>query len=79
MKNPTPSEIIAARIAAGQSTAEAGAEVYAAARTWQQWEAGDRKMPRSVWELYLLHTGQHPEKKLVKKPQTPLRKRSVSA
>lgn len=79
MNNPTQSEIIAARTNAGHTTTEAGAEVYAAARTWQQWEAGDRKMPRSVWELYLLHTGQHPEKKLVKKQQTPLRKRSVSA
>lgn len=79
MNNPTPSEIMAARTAAGQSTAEAAAEVCSAARTWQQWEAGDRKMPRAVWELYLLHTGQHPEKKLVKRSLTHLRKRSMSA
>ena len=79
MNNPTKSEIIAARAMAVQSTAEAAAEVHASARAWQQWEAGDRKMPRAVWELYLLHTGQHPEKKLVKKPLTPLRKRSMSA
>ena len=79
MNNPTIQEIATARATAGQSTTEAAAEVYAAVRTWQQWEAGDRTMPRAVWELYLLHTGQHPEKKLVKKPLTPLRKRSMSA
>jgi hypothetical protein len=79
MNNPTIQEIISARTHAGQTTTEAAATVYAAARTWQQWEAADRKMPRSVWELYLLHTGQHPEKKLVKKPSAPLQKRSVSA
>lgn len=79
MNNPTPQEIAAARTAAGQTTTDAAAEVRAAARTWQQWEAGDRKMPCAVWELYLLHTGQHPEKKLVKKPLTTLRKRSMSA
>lgn len=79
MNNPTPQEIAAARTTASQTTTEAAAEVHAAARTWQQWEAGDRKMPRAVWELYLLRTGQHPEKKLVKKLLTPLRKRSMSA
>jgi hypothetical protein len=79
MNNPTPSEIIAARTAAGHTPAEAGAEIGYSARAWQQWEARKRNMPRAVFELYLLHTHQHPEKKLVKKPQTPLRKRSVSA
>lgn len=79
MKNPTQSEIIAARIAAGHTPAEASAEVGYSARAWQQWEAGKRNMPWAVLELYKLQTGQHPEKKLVKKQQTPLRKRSVSA
>lgn len=79
MNSPTTQEIATARATAGHTTAEAAAEVHAAARTWQQWEAGDRKMPRASWELYLLHTGQHPEKKLAKKPQTPLRNRSMSA
>ena len=36
-------------------------------------------MLRAVLELYLLRTGQHPEKKLVKKPLTPLRKRTMGA
>ncbi len=79
MDKPTPQEIIDARTAAGQSTAEAATLVYVALRTWQQWEAGDRKMPRASWELYLIHTGQHPEKKLAKKPQNHLRKRWISA
>lgn len=79
MNNPTPQEIAAARTHAGQTTTEAAAEVHAAVRTWQQWESGDRKMPRAAWDLYMLSTGQHPEKKLVKRPVTPLRKRSMSA
>jgi hypothetical protein len=79
MNNPTQSEIIAARTAAGHTPAEAGAEIGYSARAWQQWEAGKRNMPRAVLELYLLLTSQHPEKKLVKRSLTPLRKRSVSA
>lgn len=79
MTTPTPQEIASARIAAGHTPAEAAAEIGLAVRTWQHYEAGDRKMLRAVLELYLLRTGQHPEKKLVKKPLTPLRKRTMGA
>jgi DNA-binding CsgD family transcriptional regulator len=79
MSNPTPQEIIAARTAAGQSTADAAAEVGLAVRTWQNYEAGDRRMLRAVLDLYLLYTNQHPEKKLVKRSSPPLRKRTMGA
>lgn len=41
---PEPDDIRAARTAAGLTQTEAGAVVHASLRTWQQWEAGDRKM-----------------------------------
>lgn len=30
------------------------------ARAWQDWERGDRLMPRAQWELALFKTGRHP-------------------
>jgi len=37
--NPPPTEIRAAREAAGLTQTEAGALIYSSARTWQNWEA----------------------------------------
>ena len=48
---PTPSDLKAFRIGADLTQTEAGALVGAALRTWQSWEAGDRKMPSAKWEL----------------------------
>lgn len=50
--NPTPEEIRAAREAAGLSQTAAGAAVHTTCRTWQQWEAGDRRMHPAFWELF---------------------------
>ena len=52
--SPTPAQIRAARIAADLTQEQAGARVHAALRTWQQWEAGDRTMSRTAWELFQL-------------------------
>ena len=52
--SPPPELIADARIGALQTQGQAAAEVYAAERTWQDWEAGRRRMPRAAWELYLL-------------------------
>lgn len=38
--------------------AAAAAMIYAGTRTWQQWEAGDRRMHPGLFELFLLKTGQ---------------------
>lgn len=54
--NPTPDEIKAARKGAGITQTEAGALVHTTVRTWQQWEAGDRKMHLAFWELFQLKT-----------------------
>ena len=51
---PTPWDLKAFRITAGLTQTEAGALVGAALRTWQSWEAGDRKMPAPKWELFCL-------------------------
>lgn len=53
---PPPAQIKAARRAAGLSQTEAGERVGVALRTWQQWEAGDRRIPMSAWELFAIKT-----------------------
>ena len=52
--SPTPSDLKSSRITAGLTQTEAGTLVGAALRTWQSWEAGDRKMPAPKWELFCL-------------------------
>ena len=51
---PTPAAIRTAREAAGLSQTAAGALVHTTCRTWQQWEAGDRRMHPAFWELFVL-------------------------
>lgn len=53
---PHPSTIKAAREAAKLSQTAAAALVGAKLRTWQHWEAGDRKMKPAAWELFQLKT-----------------------
>ncbi len=52
--NPTPSEIRAAREAAGLTQTQAGELVHAPLRAWQRWEAGDSAMHHAFWELFTL-------------------------
>lgn len=58
MTKPTPSQIRAARLAVGLTQVEAGALVYHARRSWQDWERGERAMDPAVFELFLIKTGQ---------------------
>ena len=51
---PDPAEVKAAREAAGLSQTAAAALVYSGLRTWQQWEAGVRRMHPGLWELFRL-------------------------
>jgi DNA-binding transcriptional regulator YiaG len=51
---PEPAAIRATREAAGLSQTAAGALLHTTCRTWQQWEAGDRRMHPAFWELFLL-------------------------
>lgn len=50
--NPDPSEIRAAREAAGLSQTAAAALIYCTLRGWQEWEAGNRRMHPAMWELF---------------------------
>ena len=52
IKPPVPEDIRAARLAAGLTQTAAGELLHTALQTWQQWEAGDRKMHPAVWELF---------------------------
>lgn len=56
-QTPTPAEIRAAREAivvdgAPLSQTRAAALVYCGLRTWQQWEAGERRMHPAFWDLW---------------------------
>jgi DNA-binding transcriptional regulator YiaG len=50
--NPTPEEIRFSREASGLTQTEAGKLLHTTCRTWQQWEAGDRRMHPAFWELF---------------------------
>lgn len=52
--NPTPDNIRAARLEAGLTQTSAAGLVFSGLRTWQQWEAGDRRMHWGLWQLFLL-------------------------
>lgn len=51
-RNPEPVEIRAAREFAGLSQTAAAELIHTTCRTWQQWEAGDRRMHPAFWELF---------------------------
>lgn len=53
--HPDPGLIKAIRGCVRQTQTQAAETVHARLRTWQDWEAGARRMPRAAWELYLLH------------------------
>ena len=46
------------RINAGLTQQQAADVVYSGLRTWQQWEAGDRRMHPAIFDYFLLKTGQ---------------------
>lgn len=51
-RNPSPDEIRALRSQAGLTQTEAAELLYSGLRTWQQWEAGTRKMHPAFLELF---------------------------
>lgn len=63
--NPSPTDIRAAREAAGLSQTAAGALCHRSLRAWQFAEAGERNLDAAAWELFLLRTGQHPTHRLI--------------
>ena len=55
-RNPDPSDIKAARVAAGLTATEAATLLHTSYRAWKQWEDGDRRMHPAFWELFLIKT-----------------------
>lgn len=51
-RSPDPGHLLAARIAHGLTQREAGLIVGAPARTWQDWERGQRAMPAIAWHCW---------------------------
>jgi putative transcriptional regulator len=51
---PAPKDIVAARHKAGLTQTEAAQLVSTNLRSWQRWEAGERKMRPAFWELFLM-------------------------
>lgn len=50
---PTPEAIKSAREAAGLTQTQAGAVLYCAERTWQDWERGRRVMMPALFERFV--------------------------
>lgn len=61
--NPAPEAIRAAREAAGLTQTEAAGLIYSTLRTWQDWEAGARRMHPGLWELWHIKAAQAAEGK----------------
>ena len=52
--SPSPEQIREIRLSASLTQTEAGRLVYAALRTWQEWEGDGRVMPAAAWALFLI-------------------------
>ncbi len=57
-RNPTPAEIREAREKADLTQTQAAERINSTLRTWQDWEAGERRMHPGLYELFLIKTGQ---------------------
>jgi len=55
---PTPAEIVAARETAGLTQTQAAEKIGGTLRSWQFYEAGERRMHPGLFELFLIKTGQ---------------------
>jgi hypothetical protein len=52
--NPSPEEIINARIKAGLTQPAAAELVYKSTIAWKKCESGENRMPPDTWELFLI-------------------------
>lgn len=54
MIHPDPQTVVLARKGFGLTQRAAAALIGCSMRAYQQWEAGDRRMPVYAWELLLI-------------------------
>lgn len=58
---PKPDVVLLARKQAGMTQEQAAERVHLSTyRRWAEYERGTYNMDLARWELFLLHTGQHP-------------------
>lgn len=59
-REPSADELAQAREASGLTQQQAADLIYTSVRNWQNWEQGygERRMPASAFELFMLKTGQ---------------------
>jgi putative transcriptional regulator len=55
-RRPEPEFIRAERRSNGLTQTAAAQLVHCSMRAWQEWEAGTRRMPPGLWELFLMKT-----------------------
>jgi DNA-binding transcriptional regulator YiaG len=60
--NPTPGDVLIARVEAGLTQDEAAALLHTVGRVWRQWESGERRMHPAFWELFRLKIARAPPK-----------------
>lgn len=58
--SPSREAVRQARLDCDMTQTEAAEVVHSTLRTWQQWEAGDRRMHAGLWELFEIKTGRKP-------------------
>ena len=56
-RNPSPEEIREAREEAGLTQEAAAGIIFCSYRTWQDWEAGARRMHPAFWLLWRMLRG----------------------
>ena len=54
--NPTSAQIKKSRMDAGFTAKECAKLLYITERNWHYYEAGTRKMPPALWELFKIKT-----------------------
>jgi DNA-binding transcriptional regulator YiaG len=52
-EHPEPRQLTEIRSIYGLTQTEAGRLCFSSLRTWQGWEAGDRKMHQAIWQWFL--------------------------
>ena len=60
LSSPTPEKIRAKRVEAGLTQTAAATLIHSTCRSWQQWEAGDRRMHPAMWELFEIKAAEPP-------------------
>lgn len=70
--------ILAARLAADLTQTQAAALVYCSQNAWSMWETGRARMPRGLWELFLIRIASPIERAAAPSPEVIKRARKAA-